>query len=393
VALFTLPRVPELGPNLQRAHSRFAAWLGRFAMGLSGWRFEGELPDIRKLVLIVAPHTSNWDFVVGLAALLAVGLRGRFLGKCSPVHFFWGSFDLAVTRFSGRRAPERPDADAITREGYSHEVISHGFWPGGGAVPDAAFYAYAAPEPAVQFPPVTPPAAASASVDSTAAREPQTGAEDYFGYEIFTMSPKTFEPLTFGPVPANYLVGPGDEVIVSVWGAQEMNVRTEVNREGYLLIPDLGQVLVNGYTLGGLKEHLENRLSRIYSGIRSDGQSRTWLEVSLGKLRSIQVFVVGYAQRPGAYTVSSLSTLVNALFAAGGPSSAGSMRTIQLKRDGKVVTEMDLYDLLLAGDKTRDARLLPGDVIYIPKGSSITFGTPNWTRFVYVVFPVNWNGK
>jgi len=74
--------------------------------------------------------------------------RCGFIGKCSPVHFFWGSFDLAVTRFSGRRAPERPDADAITREGYSHEVISHGFWPGGGAVPDAAFYAYAAPEPA-----------------------------------------------------------------------------------------------------------------------------------------------------------------------------------------------------------------------------------------------------
>jgi hypothetical protein len=73
--------------------------------------------------------------------------RSRFIGKCSPVHFFWGSFDLAVTRFSGRRAPERPEADAITRESYSHEVISHGFWPGGGAIQEPAFYAYSAPVP------------------------------------------------------------------------------------------------------------------------------------------------------------------------------------------------------------------------------------------------------
>jgi len=89
-------------------------------------------------------------FWLALLAMRPVfeSFRCGFIGKCSPVHFFWGSFDLAVTRFSGRRAPERPEADAITREGYSHEVISHGFWPGGGAVPDAAFYAYAAPEPA-----------------------------------------------------------------------------------------------------------------------------------------------------------------------------------------------------------------------------------------------------
>jgi 1-acyl-sn-glycerol-3-phosphate acyltransferase len=81
LALFTLPRVPELGPNLQRAHGRFAAWLGRLLMGLSGWRFEGELPDVRKLVLIVAPHTSNWDFLVGLQAKLALRLGGTFIGK------------------------------------------------------------------------------------------------------------------------------------------------------------------------------------------------------------------------------------------------------------------------------------------------------------------------
>ena len=88
-----------------------------------------------------------WQALVRIAQVMQ-DFRAGFIGKCSPVHFFWGSFDLAVTRFSGRKAPERPGADPITREAYSHEVISHGFWPGGGAVPSAAFYAYAAPEPA-----------------------------------------------------------------------------------------------------------------------------------------------------------------------------------------------------------------------------------------------------
>jgi hypothetical protein len=87
-----------------------------------------------------------WDVVLAITPVLQT-FRAGFIGKCSPVHFFWGSFDLAVTRFSGRRAPERPGADAITREAYSHEVISHGWWPGGGPVDEPAFYAYAAPEP------------------------------------------------------------------------------------------------------------------------------------------------------------------------------------------------------------------------------------------------------
>jgi hypothetical protein len=91
---------------------------------------------------------ERWWRVVSQSVAVLEEFRGRFIGKSSPVHFFWGSFDLAVTRFSGRRAPERPGADAMTREAYSHAVISAGFWPGGGPVPDAAFYAYAAPEPA-----------------------------------------------------------------------------------------------------------------------------------------------------------------------------------------------------------------------------------------------------
>jgi len=118
------------------------------------WTVPVEVPDPIRFELDTT-HASYdaeyahrfWQILVRTAQVMQE-FRGEFLGKCSPVHFFWGSFDLAVTRFSGRAAPARPDADPITREAYSHEVISHGFWPGGGAVPSAAFYAYAAPEPA-----------------------------------------------------------------------------------------------------------------------------------------------------------------------------------------------------------------------------------------------------
>ena len=118
------------------------------------WTMPVEVPDPTAFELDTV-HASYdpvyaqrfWQILLRVSRVLQE-FRAGFVGKCSPVHFFWGSFDLAVTRFSGRRAPERPGADPITREAYSHEVISHGFWPGGGAVPNAAFYAYAAPEPA-----------------------------------------------------------------------------------------------------------------------------------------------------------------------------------------------------------------------------------------------------
>jgi hypothetical protein len=117
------------------------------------WTMPVEVPDPIRFELDTT-HASYdpeyaqrfWQILVRVAEVMQE-FRGRFIGKCSPVHFFWGSFDLAVTRFSGRKAPQRPGADPVTREAYSHEVISHGFWPGGGAVPSAAFYAYAAPEP------------------------------------------------------------------------------------------------------------------------------------------------------------------------------------------------------------------------------------------------------
>ncbi|MFQ5600057.1 MAG: SLBB domain-containing protein [Candidatus Krumholzibacteriia bacterium] len=227
------------------------------------------------------------------------------------------------------------------------------------------------------FPPVTlPPAMAPTNMDSVQAPvapdEEERGA-NHFGYNIFTMSPKTFEPLAFGPVSPDYLIGPGDEIIITVWGAQELNAKVTVNREGYILLPDLGQVLVNSFTLGGLKNHVEKRLARIYSGIRSDGQGRTFVDVSLGKLRSIQVFVLGDVVQPGGYTMSATSTVMNALYYAGGPTLQGSMRNVRVLRSNRLLRKIDLYDYVANGDRSQDARLENGDVVFVPPvGTRVT---------------------
>src|SRR5262249_18295702 len=147
-----------------------------------------------------------------------------------------------------------------------------------------------------------------------------------FGYDLFTLKPTTFEPLAFGPVSSDYLIGPGDEIIVSVWGAQEVNARATVNRDGYLVLPDVGQVPANGSTLAAFKASLEKRLAKIYSGVSQDGRGRTFVDVSLGKLRTIQVFVLGDVVQPGAYTLSATSSAMNGLYFAGGPTLKGSMR-------------------------------------------------------------------
>lgn len=179
-----------------------------------------------------------------------------------------------------------------------------------------------------------------------------------FGQNLFGPLPSTFAPVDRVPVPADYVIGPGDELLLRAWGQLDMNYRATVDRNGQIHIPKVGSLNVAGLTYRQLPGFLESAIGRVYRNFE--------LNVSLGELRSIQIFVVGHARRPGSYTVSSLSTLVNALFASGGPSASGSMRRIQLKRHDQVVTEFDLYDLLARGDKSRDARLQPGDVIYIP---------------------------
>lgn len=179
-----------------------------------------------------------------------------------------------------------------------------------------------------------------------------------FGYNLFDNAPSTFAPVDRVPVTPDYVVGPGDELFIRAWGQVDIDYRAIVDRDGAVSIPKVGNINVSGIRFQDLHGYLRTAIGRVFRNFD--------LTVSMGQLRSIQVFVVGHAARPGTYTVSSLSTLVNALFASGGPTTKGSMRSIQLKRGDKLITEFDMYDLLLRGNKSKDVPLLAGDVIYIP---------------------------
>jgi protein involved in polysaccharide export with SLBB domain len=184
-----------------------------------------------------------------------------------------------------------------------------------------------------------------------------------FGYNLFYGVPTTFAPLDRVPVTPDYLIGPGDEILIRAWGAVDIDYRAFVERDGTISIPRVGNITIAGLKFQDLQPYLKSAIGRVFRNFE--------LNVSLGQLRSIQIFVVGHATRPGAYTVSSLSTLVNAVFSSGGPTMKGSMRRIQLKRRDKLVVEFDMYDLLLKGDKSKDVQLLPGDVIHIPPIGSL----------------------
>jgi protein involved in polysaccharide export with SLBB domain len=235
----------------------------------------------------------------------------------------------------------------------------------GGQTSSTGFPPVSTPPGAKPVFPVTDVKSDSIAVQS-AARDSMQELQRYFGYEIFALQPSTFEPLAFGPVAPEYLIGPGDEIVVHVWGAQEVNARAVVNREGFLILPEIGQVSANGYTLKNFREHLENRLARVYSGIQRDGRGRTFVEVSLGKLRSIQVFVLGDVKQPGGYNVSATSTALNALYYAGGPTLKGSLRNVRVLRNNQQVHKIDLYDYIAHGNRSQDVRLESGDVLFVP---------------------------
>jgi polysaccharide biosynthesis/export protein len=179
-----------------------------------------------------------------------------------------------------------------------------------------------------------------------------------FGQSLFHNVPSTFAPVDRIPVTPDYLIGPGDELLVRAWGQIDVNYRAVVDRTGAIYLPKVGPISVAGVRYDQLNTYMKAAISRVYKNFD--------LDVTLGRLRAVQVFVVGQVRRPGSYTVSSLSTMVNALFASGGPSKQGSMRRIMLKREGKDVTTFDLYDLIAFGDKSKDVQLLSGDVIWVP---------------------------
>lgn len=178
-----------------------------------------------------------------------------------------------------------------------------------------------------------------------------------FGINLFASSPSTFAPISDVPVPAEYQVGPGDEIVIQLFGKENQTHRLRVNREGVVNFPTLGPIQVGGMSFSNVRESLQQRVREQMIGVRSD--------VTMGELRTMQIFVMGDAYKPGAYTVSGLTTISQAIYYSGGFSESGALRDIQLKRNGKLIRRLDMYDLLLKGDTRNDVRLMPGDVVFI----------------------------
>ncbi len=200
-----------------------------------------------------------------------------------------------------------------------------------------------------------------------------------YGQDLFSQ-PDAYRADATSPAPVDHLIGPGDELAVQVWGSVNYQGNLRVDRNGQISIPRIGPVNVAGVRVSEIGNTLRNSIGRTFRDFE--------VSATVGQLRSIQVYVVGQARQPGTYTLSSLDTLVNALFASGGPSSQGSMRNIQLKRNGKLVTTLDLYEFIGRGDKSNDVALQPGDVIVIPPaGPRVAFSGALDTPAIYELKP------
>jgi protein involved in polysaccharide export with SLBB domain len=205
---------------------------------------------------------------------------------------------------------------------------------------------------ALQFPPDMPTEFQKFAAETTGRYLP------IYGQNLFRTVPSTFSPSDLAPVPAEYVIGPDDELRVRIWGEINFSGNLRVDRSGDIYLPQVGAIQVAGLQYSALDQRLRSAVARLFRNFD--------LSVDIGRIRSIQVYVSGQARRPGAYTISSLSSLVDALFATGGPSPEGSLRHVLLKRGGATVTDFDLYGLLIHGDKSGDIALLPEDVLYIP---------------------------
>jgi polysaccharide export outer membrane protein len=184
-----------------------------------------------------------------------------------------------------------------------------------------------------------------------------------FGREVFNRSATVFDPVTSGPVDAAYRLGIGDQLQLVVTGQLELAYGLEVRRDGTVIVPQVGQISLAGLTLEAARAFLRERMGRSYSSLNT-GDAR--LDLSISRLRSNAVFVIGEVESPGAYQVNGLATVFQAVARAGGPSDRGSFRNIEVRRANKVIQRLDLYDYLLRGDASGDIRLEQGDQIYIP---------------------------
>lgn len=179
-----------------------------------------------------------------------------------------------------------------------------------------------------------------------------------YGAGLFDATPATFGPLDRGPAPGELIIGTDDELRIRIWGQVNFSANLRVSREGEIYIPKVGAIHVAGIPFSAIPAHLRSVMERVYRNFE--------LSVDMGEIHSVQIYVTGLANRPGEYSVSALSTLVDAVFASGGPAPGGSMRHIILKRSGRIITDFDLYALLVHGDDAGDVVLHSGDLLYIP---------------------------
>jgi protein involved in polysaccharide export with SLBB domain len=203
------------------------------------------------------------------------------------------------------------------------------------------------------------------ALDTTMVR-PRDAGPPIFGRELFRRATTQFEPVSVGPVPPDYRVGPGDELVLVITGGVELAYQLNVSREGWVVIPDVGRVMVNGRTMEGVRDVLFQRLSQVYSGIQRGPDATTFFDVTLGRLRVNEIFVIGEVERPASYPVSSLGTVLTALYYAGGPARTGSFREAVVNRGGETVARVDLYDYLVRGGTEGSVRLEHGDIVFVP---------------------------
>ena len=233
------------------------------------------------------------------------------------------------------------------------------------------------PQEAAEKAPSTPTSLAETELTAMESRSRAQGLPlRYFGYNLFRQAPSSFLPVTAIPVGPDYLIGPGDTIRIIIWGSVQGEYSLMVDRNGQIAIPKIGVVQVSGLTFSQLQHVMDREFSRQFTNFQ--------MNVTLDNLRTIRVYVVGQAAHPGSYAISSLSTLINGLFAAGGPSVSGSLRDIQVRRQGRVIVHFDLYDFLLRGNKNHDVRLMPEDVIFIPLAAKRAgIGGPVRTPAIY----------
>ncbi len=194
---------------------------------------------------------------------------------------------------------------------------------------------------------------------------PTSKGLSYFGYDVFLYTPSSFEPSAVGPIDPEYIIGPEDVLRVSIWGQVEQQSELTVDKEGRILIPTAGPVVVSGLTIDEVNKTLTKQLSRSIQGLSASPKT-VWLDVTLAKIRPKRVYIMGEVNNPGGYTVSSYANIFNSLFAVGGPTVNGSLREVRLIRGNKLIAKIDLYLYLIGAEKNNDVRIQNNDIIYVP---------------------------